>query len=519
MPASGGGRAIGAGATGGHGFGGLHLDRNSIVFKWTSTATPDQAPQDVLVHVSDLGLAAETWIHVAFTIDFLEGRVAVYVDGRRRSTTLVPVVPSTWTPVESYSAGQPDRIGGRFVNVSYSFLGALDEVQACDRALDACEVRAIYEAGAAGACRDDADGDGAGDVCDCAPADAGVFASPREVCRLQVGARACVPLPEGLVGWWSGDGDGDGNDGAGTHHGTSAGGVAFVPGVVVSGTGEAFDFDGIDGRIELGTHSPFRQSSAITYTFWATMPAGGGGRPMGAGAAGGHGFGGLTLVPTGMSFAWTPAAPGSDTSIDAALSLPADEWFHVAVTLDYQAPDFGAGGYAMYLNGRVVATTISQVPTDATPVASYSSGQPDRIGDRVVNVSAFFDGSIDEVQVYDRALAPPEISVIFRTGRAGMCKEHSRRGDARVVAWDSEATRAGADTAYDVLRGRIDELEVGDGASESCLDASTVHVNTADTDVPAPPEVFWYLVRGANSCGVGSYGFASDTERFSLTCP
>jgi hypothetical protein len=78
---------------------------------------------------------------------------------------------------------------------------------------------------------------------------------------------------------------------------------------------------------------------------------------------------------------------------------------------------------------------------------------------------------------------------------------------------------AGA-TRYDVLRGLISALPVGPGGGdESCFD-NLGATSVIDATVPAPGTGFFYLSRGENGCGNGTYGFQSNlTERTSTTCP
>lgn len=87
------------------------------------------------------------------------------------------------------------------------------------------------------------------------------------------------------------------------------------------------------------------------------------------------------------------------------------------------------------------------------------------------------------------------------------------------LGWTTEAPRAGAGSVYDVLEGRLDELPVGTG-DEICREAGTTGTTfTAAAEVPEGTG-FYYLVRGATSCGAGTWGFASSgTERTSTVCP
>jgi FtsP/CotA-like multicopper oxidase with cupredoxin domain len=81
-----------------------------------------------------------------------------------------------------------------------------------------------------------------------------------------------------------------------------------------------------------------------------------------------------------------------------------------------------------------------------------------------------------------------------------------------------------ADTVYDVARGLVGQLPVGSGAAETCLASGLSVTSTSDLLVPSVGQGYWYVVRGKDSCGTGTYGYAAangvpTTERVTLTCP
>jgi spore coat protein A len=93
--------------------------------------------------------------------------------------------------------------------------------------------------------------------------------------------------------------------------------------------------------------------------------------------------------------------------------------------------------------------------------------------------------------------------------------------DGASLAWTPIAG-APAGTVYDVSRGPAGPWPVGSGG-ESCL-ATVAAPPATDGTVPAPGQAFWYLVRGRNACGTGTYGFAAShgvptTERITSACP
>jgi hypothetical protein len=89
-----------------------------------------------------------------------------------------------------------------------------------------------------------------------------------------------------------------------------------------------------------------------------------------------------------------------------------------------------------------------------------------------------------------------------------------------LLTWATEAARSGGGTVYDVLRGDLSQLPVGSGASEVCRLDGGGDGPLMVTVVPATGRGFYYLVRGTNGCGVGSYGASSSSvEHVSSACP
>jgi subtilisin-like proprotein convertase family protein len=92
--------------------------------------------------------------------------------------------------------------------------------------------------------------------------------------------------------------------------------------------------------------------------------------------------------------------------------------------------------------------------------------------------------------------------------------------DKATYTWSAAAFA----TRYDVVRGLLSALPVGPGGGdEVCFDdlaATTLN----DATVPGNGTGFWYLSRGENSCGNGTYGNqgvngAPGAPRISTTCP
>jgi hypothetical protein len=97
----------------------------------------------------------------------------------------------------------------------------------------------------------------------------------------------------------------------------------------------------------------------------------------------------------------------------------------------------------------------------------------------------------------------------------------SRSASNVVITWNMAD---GALTSQ-VLRGHVSGLPVGSHvAGERCLIDNTEFNTLTDSELPAMGDGFWYLVRGGNAAGHGSYGFEGlhgvpAAPRISSTCP
>jgi hypothetical protein len=76
--------------------------------------------------------------------------------------------------------------------------------------------------------------------------------------------------------------------------------------------------------------------------------------------------------------------------------------------------------------------------------------------------------------------------------------------DKSQLSWESAAPGAGAATVHDVVRGVLPELPAS--GAETCVAAGLAQAATTDQETPDPDHGFWYLVRGRNGCGDGTYG-------------
>jgi hypothetical protein len=225
-------------------------------------------------------------------------------------------------------------------------------------------------------------------------------------------AQDCAPIPDGIVSWWPAEGDATDILGDGSTNGTLVGGVTFADGMV----GQAFLFDGTDGRVEV-PHNPNQNTgSQITIEAWVNPSTSTHGRTIVQKRSVSN-VGGYVLETLGppqgpdnaLQFVimiggiyWGLHSPGN--------VLANDTWQHVAATYDGAA-------MKIYVNGVEVASASASGAIDAVT-------DPLVMGRNVVvpEPQYAWNGLIDEVSLYARALAPEEIQAIVVAGSAGKCQ-------------------------------------------------------------------------------------------------
>lgn len=215
--------------------------------------------------------------------------------------------------------------------------------------------------------------------------------------------------PTGLIGFWSGDGNA--SDIAGTNNGTLQNGAGFAIGKV----GQSFKLDGVDDAILLG-NSPSLNVNSVTLEAWINtndIPAGGLKNVVSK-----WGFDGqvdsylLSIVKIGGAirvFGAIGTGVGGDSGLFGGEILP-NSWTHIAMT--YNAAD---GDNRLFINGAQVASRTRTGGIFASNLNVY-------IGREDSNQVRQFNGSIDEVSIYNRALLQNEISSNYNAGLAGKLK-------------------------------------------------------------------------------------------------
>ena len=217
---------------------------------------------------------------------------------------------------------------------------------------------------------------------------------------------SCTPAPSGLVSWWPGEGNA--HDIIGTNNGTLAGGASYAAGEV----GQAFLFDGTSGYVSI-PDSPLMDSftNRMTVELWmkvnqVTVNSGWQGIVTKGNSSwrlqGTSGANTLTFSANGVS-------PNSNLSGNR--NVNDGQWHHVAAV-------YNGTNLFLYVDGTLDATqpATGLIAQDSYPLCLGANAQgPGGLP------TLFFNGLVDEVSLYSRALTASEIQAIYAAGSGGKC--------------------------------------------------------------------------------------------------
>jgi len=208
----------------------------------------------------------------------------------------------------------------------------------------------------------------------------------------------CMNFNE-LQGTIAKDSSDEGNDG--TLHGMNTGIDNASSGWTTdSKYGNALDFDGVDDYVDCGASVFITDPSSFTILYWFRVSQEQTTRRM-------FGFGGdyNSLSYWGSSSLRWYLINSTGTVVTADLiGIGFNKWYHIAVTYD---ADAGSNNQIVYINGEQNVTK-TQIGTIGM------GGETFYIGSKS---NAYFNGTIDEVRIYNRALSPEEISASYNAGK------------------------------------------------------------------------------------------------------
>ena len=319
------------------------------------------------VFVAPLGLnggfiADGRWHHVAFTVSALGGQI--YVDGNLMQTL-------GW----SGTAGPPTSVEplqiGRYHTYPNTFQGAIDEVTLWNRALPASEINYLK--------------------------------------HRRLGGRE-----EGLLGYWRFDeasGETVGNTATNAFAGALTNGAGWVESQAAVAlepvAGQCLKFDGVNGSVQVA-HAGDLNAYPLTATAWfRTTNAANVVQGVVSKYADASGNGWTLVVQNGRlrGFYYRTL---SNVALDVtSVAVVADGvWHHAALVVD-------AAGGRLLLDGTVVGSG-----SWVGPAGAPTGTEPLQIG-RYFSYPNRFAGAIDEVTVWNRALATSEIQAMKNLPLAG----------------------------------------------------------------------------------------------------
>jgi len=411
-------------------------------------------------------ITGNTWQHVALTYDKASGIARLY----RNGTVAAEANLGSYT---ARTSGRNLYIGRRVAPIgdaSNTYIGLIDEVSLYNRALGSNEIAAIYSAGGAGKTNGTP---GIPPAITTQPAnqtvlvgsdvsfsvaatgaepltyqwhkgmtnipgetnvsltlsnvqlaDAAIYrvtvANPygsiysSNAVLIVTNPPSAPPAPlSGMVSWWPGEGDA--NDIVGTNNGALQNGLDFAEGEV----GKAFNYTSntMDVRVPASDSIDVGNGAGFTVELWVNPTA----APLNGNAPlvewNDDTYWGVHLAVNyngepGNLYANVVDDGGGWHFINSGGgALTSNIWQHVALTYDK-----ASGVAVLYVNGAIAAQENLGSYTPRT------AGRNLHIGRRVApagDADNTFDGLIDEVSLYNRALSGDEIASIYNAGSAG----------------------------------------------------------------------------------------------------
>jgi hypothetical protein len=216
-----------------------------------------------------------------------------------------------------------------------------------------------------------------------------------------ISPNCAVSAPTGLISWWTGNLTA--NDEAGTNNGTLENGATYAPGEV----GYAFSLNGVNQYIDIPASTDLALTGQVTVVAWINRFTMGIQHSIAEKYEPTNGGYALRVASNDKIQFYCLSNSYVGTSVTGTTTIISNVYYHVAGLWD-------GTNLAVYVNGVLDAAYNST--ENPGPGSS-----PFRIGARGDDTMTPFAGVIDEVQIYNRALADSEIQAIYEAGSNGMC--------------------------------------------------------------------------------------------------
>lgn len=337
------------------------------------------------------------WTHFVGTWDVTDKKGRLYINGVLSKTTNANLNVGAVNSIRNLRFGGTSDYG-------YVYKGSLDDVRIYNRALSATEVIKLYKSSS---------------------------------------AKPKTPNNFGLAGYWSFD-EATGTkamDYSGKNNNGSITGATWTNGKL----GKALNFDGATNRvIVIDTFDP----TAYTYSMWVKPEAIVAQNIFVRSDAGGPGssYSHQLRMDSSGHFEHYTWDGGPNTVTGTTVAQP-NNWYFVTVVAT------GGGGF-----GRLYVNGVEEGTADAIPGTLWSDGDRYWIG-QSSSGHAFFDGTIDDIHFYNRALSATEVMNLYQSGAIKVNASQNVTGtslDSSLVGmWSFDGKDISGTTVYDRSGGGV----------------------------------------------------------------
>ena len=181
---------------------------------------------------------------------------------------------------------------------------------------------------------------------------------------------------------------------------------------VIDGGQYALNFDGSNDRTVVSGSVTRLISGPLTISGWISGSTNNGVRAIASSIQSTYAF----QLEVGRTSQRLVFVHGSSVVVTSTQSIASNTWAHVAAT---RSGITGAWSVSVWVNGQsTTATTTDNPGADNADI---------NIGFNTVVPTWAFNGNIDDIVVWDRALSPNEIRQLYQLGRGGMYQRRRRR--------------------------------------------------------------------------------------------
>ncbi|HQR41018.1 MAG TPA: hypothetical protein PLX97_00010, partial [Gemmatales bacterium] len=235
----------------------------------------------------------------------------------------------------------------------------------------------------------------------------------------------------------------------GINPGTPQNGVTFGTGR----NGQAFQFDGLDDYVDLGTDPSFNVQGSLSVSVWVSMDTLDHYKYLLADfdPSGGYSQGSLGILDDRTLF-WFQSTDEMSSMSTGSTTLEDGQWYHLAAVRDDIAKTI-----TLYVNGVVDGTM------------SYTGTPLPLQGSKLIGTSLpalfpgdFFQGRMDEVSIFNRALTTTEVQALAGSGGWGGTSEDV---EVNLVVGTATGFSRGIRNINNVTGGSGNDILVGNGGN------------------------------------------------------